>query len=461
MSSSVKTTGSYGFDFLRAEHNERSVPSSTHDDPENESSSESVEEDQGNVKTPLEKQFDVLNWLQKQKLQSNDLTMFTTDEILQHTGIDLAEDGDVAAMLESNPRVLTKFDASLQDTLYMYQSKFQVSNKQGLLALVNRCKNGICAKDLSDAYKEIEGDLAELICSGEIIAVANSEQMSYSKDKTLFPRGEAFLVELDGNIDSIKDSSFVVQTDRNLQRELRRGEAVWVGGQWCRVSSAVRDGVPLSEQPPRAQAPLSVTSINDMSKKNEVDGYCRPFTEKQLPLDREIQEETLKHLSDALAASKVLDKLGGPPPSKSQRSIVRKRPTASSNSASISSNIAARTTAAANPDLAFRKARRHGCSKDIREMYLATRAEVPESEIELHGLLVTNKLLEKGEAMRRPRIRKKVDNTVNGKAKKKRYYVRKGHKITNTHLAGTEIGAVLAMASERQQQGKDVGDGGM
>ena len=133
----------------------------------------------------------------------------------------------------------------------------------------------------------------------------------------------------------------------------------------------------------------------------------------------------------------------------------------SAAAANHASSHAKRAAAAANPDLVYTKARRHGCSKDIRDLYLAARMDVPESEVELHKLLLANKLLEKGTELRRPRIQKKADNTVNGKAKKKRYYIKKGHKITNTHLEGTEIGAVLAMASERQYQGKDVGDGGM
>ena len=94
-------------------------------------------------------------------------------------------------------------------------------------------------------------------------------------------------------------------------------------------------------------------------------------------------------------------------------------------------------------------------------MYLETRALVPESFSELHTLLLEHKLLDVGEQMRRPRLTraKNVDN--DGKPKKRRYYERKNQRITNIHLEGTEIGAVLARAAERQQQGKSVGDGGM
>jgi hypothetical protein len=33
--------------------------------------------------------------------------------------------------------------------------------------------------------------------------------------------------------------------------------------------------------------------------------------------------------------------------------------------------------------------------------------------------------------------------------------------MTNVHLVGTEIGNILEAAKEKQQQGKNVGDGGM
>jgi hypothetical protein len=72
-------------------------------------------------------------------------------------------------------------------------------------------------------------------------------------------------------------------------------------------------------------------------------------------------------------------------------------------------------------------------------------------------------LIEPGEAMRRPRLEKqRADNVDNdGKPKKRRYYERKNQRMTNVHLVGTEIGAALARATEKQKQGKSVGDGGM
>uniref|UniRef100_A0A7S2K4C3 TFA2 Winged helix domain-containing protein n=1 Tax=Leptocylindrus danicus TaxID=163516 RepID=A0A7S2K4C3_9STRA len=504
----------YGFEFLRSEHQEQSQQNEQAEYTESSSSRHQAQQQQ--VQKPAgEKHFDIINFLQAQYKHNNTL-LFSIDDILRHTGVDLNVDEDVAQMLDANHRIRCVHPAGVSDdVMYGYQPKIQASNKKELLALINQGKYGIPAKDFSDAYNGVEQDLQDLITSGEILAVANTDK----KDKTLFRRGDVFLVELSGNISypatspsaSVDPSAVVafqqqfgnvdvdrlkqelnatdpmvranaaaqlrmmqaqqqqlaatnsngssepyyIGTDKDYTKEIRRGEAVWIGGQWFRVSSAVREGLPLSEQPPRAQAPLSVASLDDMSKKNEQDGYCRLFSSTLIPIDRTMEKSTLENLQNGKQAKQTLAKLGGALPSSSGH--MRKRARSNLNN----TNSAKRAAAAANPDLVYNKARRHGCSKDIRDLYLASRMEVPESEVELHKLLLANKLIEKGTELRRPRIQKKADNTVNGKAKKKRYYIKKGHKITNTHLEGTEIGAVLAMASERQHQGKDVGDGGM
>ena len=109
----------------------------------------------------------------------------------------------------------------------------------------------------------------------------------------------------------------------------------------------------------------------------------------------------------------------------------------------------------------YTHARRHGCTTDVRDMYLQTRLLVPTDEKELYNVLVENKLLEPGEAWRRPKLAKKADVDNDGKKKKRRYYERKNQRMTNTHLVGTTVGALLADAAEKQKQGKSVGDGGM
>jgi hypothetical protein len=114
---------------------------------------------------------------------------------------------------------------------------------------------------------------------------------------------------------------------------------------------------------------------------------------------------------------------------------------------------AALQEAASDPALSlYSHARRHGCTRDVRGMYLATRALVPETDVDLQHLLVQHKLLEPGEQMRRPRLKRSSNVDNDGRSKKRRYYERKKQRMTNTHLEGTEIGAVLARAAEEQRQ---------
>jgi hypothetical protein len=356
-------------------------------------------------------------------------------------------------------------------------------------------------RDLLDSYPEVADDIGALGVAGDIITIANTED----KDKVLFPRGESFLVELDGLVavprpvvKEEEDSAampppadvFGVETDVDPRSQIRRGEAVQVGGQWFRVSSAVRKDVPLSEQPSRAQAPLSVASLQDLSQRNEVDGYIRPFDNRMLSLDAPLSQQAQRNIANARSARERLVRLahgrsGGvmgqllgshayySNPTALAASFagsaasasMRRRPTAKASTASSKSHQVNKDElqkAATDPSLSlFRHARRHGCTKDIRQMYLATRALVPKADHELLNLLVEQKLLEPGEQLRRRRLAKASNVDQQGKPKKRRYYERKNQRWTNTHLEGTEIGAVLALAQEKQKQGQSVGDGGM
>ena len=143
---------------------------------------------------------------------------------------------------------------------------------------------------------------------------------------------------------------------------------------------------------------------------------------------------------------------GGPPGSKGNRTL---------DADAIKAAVETAKQAASDPSLSYSHAIRHGCTKDVREMYFATLAEIPTSEVDLHKALLEHKLIEPGEKFSRPRMKRKANVDNDGKPKKRRYYERKNMRRTNVHLDGTEIGAMLAQAAERQALGKTVGDGGM
>jgi hypothetical protein len=539
-------SNSYGLDFLRQEHTldeagepqAKVVPSSTTVTlawADGDALAASVAH-----KPDLEKQFDVIHFLQAHRSAG----CLAPSVIYQRTGIDLQEDEAVAQMLHHNAKIRVEHvpdpeNPSLMIATYAYQAKYNhVRDRTTLLAQINRCKNGVARRDLEDAYDGVEVHLDALITAGDVLAISNTED----KDRILFPRGDSFLVELDGIImvpdlnsnptqmqppppktaatntngspakngaksqeniningngnEQIKAEGnemaeppkqpdvHCLETDIDPKTQIRRGEAVQIGGQWFRVSSAVKEG-PLKDQPARASAPLSVVSLTDLSKRNEQDGYIRPFNDKILPCDAALSSTALEHLRKAKVARERLQKiahgrsggvasqlLGSHAHSSNPTTLAasfgtasttsRKRPNKSSSSSAHKQDVMQAREAASNPDLAlYSHARRHGCTMDVRVMYLATRSEIPESEVEVKRLLLEHRLLEPGEEMRRPRLQKKANVDNDGKPKKRRYYERKNQRMTNTHLEGTEIGAVLRRATEKQKQGESVGDGGM
>jgi TFA2 Winged helix domain 2 len=598
-SSATSSSNVYGLDFLRQEHtlDEDGDPRvrSSNLSPPHPTSSALAWADGDYLaasvahKPDLEKQFDVIHFLQAHRSSG----CLAPSVIYQRTGIDLQENETVAQMLQRNPKIRVEQvpdpeNPSLLIATYAYQAKYNhVRDRTTLLAQINRCKNGVARRDLEDAYEGVEKDLDDLTRAGDVVAINNTED----KDKVLFPRGEAFLVELDGIVvipeklqhpigsssnsasgakkgvaangnkttsststGNNKDSSpnsktvssssssladkvvstsnsssmpppennnggthkekrkrppiYCLETDIDPTTQIRRGEAVQIGGQWFRVSSAVKDG-PLRDQPARAQHPLSVVSLTDLPKRNDQDGYIRPLSEKILPLDAALSATAIENLTKAKAARDQLHKvghgrsggvasqlLGSHAHSSNPTTLAasfgtgnvnsRKRPNKGSSSSNTTTNdgtnepegdsSSGATTpalskhnamrqaqeAASNPQLSlYGHARRHGCTKDVRAMYLATRKHIPELEQELHALLMEHKLLEPGELMRRQRLQKKANVDNDGKPKKRRYYERKNQRMTNTHLEGTEIGAVLRRATEKQKQGESVGDGGM
>lgn len=543
-------------------------------------------------KPDLEKQFDVIHFLQAHRSSG----CLAPSVIYQRTGIDLQEDESVAEMLQHNPKIRVELvpdpeNPSLMIATYAYQAKYNhIRDRTSLLAQVNRSKNGLPRRDVEDAYDGVERDLDLLITAGDVLAINNTED----KTQILFPRGEAFLVELDGiisipperllpqlsqststegagtssdkinllgegkttvksesdmdggstdNTESLpatnethsekpaensdeshnkdqaaetpanetlagtdgsaakgdetphsgkkpkKQKIYTLETDVDPCSQIRRGEAVQIGGQWFRISSSVKG--PGSRA--RAQPPLSVVSLQDLSKRNEIDGYIRTFSEKLLPVDHHLSNNAIENVQKAHHARERLVRLahgrsggvasqllGSHAHASNPVTLAasfgtasmtgsRKRPhkpaargDTEKDQQNQKDNAAQAREAASDPFLAlYTHARRHGCTKDVREMYLATRKNVPESDAELKQLLVEHKLLEPGEEMRRPRLKRKANVDNDGKPKKRRYYERKNQRMTNTHLEGTEIGAVLRRAQEKQKQGEQVGDGGM
>ena len=477
-------SNAYGFDFLRTEHLDESAQQDVV--PTTSKASDTVGEDDGEPrvlseealveiqnKPILEKQHMILNFLRAHRGSG----CLAPNVIYKNTGIDLEEDDKLAEMLQKNTKIKVEMvpdpeNPALLIATYAYQAKYStVRDRVTLLAQINRKVSGVPKKDLEDSYLGVEEDIQALITAGDVVAVNNTED----KDKILFPRGEAFLVELDGIVslkftyrpkikvisrgtndmdvtmngadgegtkkDQNEEDSFafpsndvhMIEVDADPRSQIRRGEAIQVGGEWFRVSSAVKAGVPLSEQPTRAQAPLSVVSRDDLSKRNEIDGYIRPFNSKVISLDNSLSPNGIENVQKAKEAKERLAKLahgagvtrssGGGGGSlgvlvgQALGSLAHTgnpktlASSAVSSSVPISASARRKRNAAGAPitgsskeeliaaasDLTlatFSHARRHGCTKDIRQMYLETASLVPESDAELQALLLQHKLLE-------------------------------------------------------------------
>eukprot|EP00532_Pseudo-nitzschia_australis_P002285 CAMPEP_0168197272 /NCGR_PEP_ID=MMETSP0139_2-20121125/21042_1 /TAXON_ID=44445 /ORGANISM="Pseudo-nitzschia australis, Strain 10249 10 AB" /LENGTH=582 /DNA_ID=CAMNT_0008121665 /DNA_START=230 /DNA_END=1978 /DNA_ORIENTATION=+ len=578
----------YALDFLRQEHvldevgsGRNSRYSSSHHKNSNNDDDDDDDRDTIDIealaaaaanKPDLEKQHDIMNFLKAHRSAG----MMSPTVIFQRTGIDLEEDTKVAQMLMNNNKINVETVPDPENPVltidtYAYQATYNhVRDRKTLLAQINTSKDGVLMKELEDSYDTVQDDLDALICAGDVLGLFNTER----KDKVLFPRGEPFLVELDGiltipaekkhqkeNHDAIgtgngngngvagtigaatstststangaakteptasnssangnasaapDDASslskekntalslaarpvYCVETDSNPVTQIRRGEAVQIGGTWFRVSSDVKGHS--KNQPVRARAPLSVVARRDiaLSKNNKLDGFMQPFTSRVLPADAPLPPSAIENLRKAKEAREKLLKLahgiraGGASSqllgtnAHSSNPVAlastlgtthalgsRRRPQAGSGvgaASSASARAAAQEAmaklkeAALDPYLSlYSHPRRHGCTKDVRELYLGTRSKVPDMDNKLRDELVEHKLLDPGEEMRRVRLQKRSNVDNDGKPKKRRYYERKNQRMTNTHLEGTEIGSLLKKATEKQQQGQAVGDGGM
>jgi hypothetical protein len=159
------------------------------------------------------------------------------------------------------------------------------SNKQELIATLDRVPHGILFSDLDPALSKIlifrntlhltlilfSGiEVNSMLVGGELIAVKNREY----KTLVLFSRGVPFYTELSGVV-SGKPGVATVNTSEDLQAEIWRGEAIKVGQYWYRVAAGNQD------------APTSVT----LEKRLPVrDGSLR-FDADILPLDGDLAEE--------------------------------------------------------------------------------------------------------------------------------------------------------------------------
>ena len=218
-------SNAYGFDFLRSEHQQEVGIDATC--PTASSSSSSAGAAAGAAaaaRSDLEAQYDVLQFLNSHRSSG----CLPPSIIAKATSVHLDPSSprysaSVADLLRQNPKVKIEpvpdpENPTLLLPTYGYQAKFSnVTDRTTLLAQMNRCPYGVGLRDLQDSYDGVLRDVAALVTAGEVIAVSNPED----KDRVLFPRGETFLVELDGVVEMGMTERYreaLVAANRELQK---------------------------------------------------------------------------------------------------------------------------------------------------------------------------------------------------------------------------------------------------
>lgn len=187
-------------------------------------------------------------------------------------GIELDVGDDVVNMLRNNPNVdlETGTDGKLS---LQYRAKYDIYDKGGLLALVDRVKSGVVVADLLLCYPGVELDCVDVAVSGEVIEYKNAEK----KTAVLYPRGRPFLSRIDGPVTALPGEQSIA-TACSLKSDMRRGDAIRVDGSWYRVSSATGK----REDSGWSRAVSSVTSD---AERVTTRTYIEDFSDHKLPLD--------------------------------------------------------------------------------------------------------------------------------------------------------------------------------
>lgn len=268
-----------------------------------------------------------------------------------------------------------------------------------LLNQISRLRWGVCRSDIRGCYPSIETDIDELIFSGEIIAIPNKE----AKDVVMFPRGRPFISKLSGDV-TITLNSDVAVTSTDLRHEIRRGDAIEVGGVWYRVSGLLVNN--------RNRAPPSVSSTHDINTTHE---FALKYTETSLPLSNPVAEL--------------------PPAS----SIVK-----SENGSSTSTSSATNTATVASY--------KHGCSNDIRDRWVKSVDDIRIKEIVKDDRRLEDELLKLG-LIKKDGVfsglasgnqkRRLDDDNANKQKRPRKVNSNKFNRITNVHLIGSTIGKIL------------------
>ena len=348
----------------------------------------------------IEKQADIVDYLRGQRSNAQK----SAHEIYNDLKIVLEDaDDNVLHMLRRNEKV--EVIETDQGEFFRYRTKYNISNKDQLLSLIDSIKMGVSLNDVKHCYLGIESDVMEWIIGGMIIAY------KADKDMILYPRGKPFLTPLSGTVKATPGMD-TVSTSTDIREEIRRGDAIMINNQWLRVDCAIQTN---GKQPERGRPPQSVTSWEERSIRDTQWGsHMKQFTERQLPLDGDFI-----HSGDG----------------------------------AIDLSIVKNEDGTTNSGIYDGTAYKYGVTNDISRIWRDTARPLKlqglnhkdgnarlEEELMKHGLVSQAGASEQS----------KAQVIVKDKQKRAKPRPRRSNaKLTNKHLAGTEVGAILAEARRK------------
>uniref|UniRef100_A0ACD5VMZ7 Uncharacterized protein n=1 Tax=Avena sativa TaxID=4498 RepID=A0ACD5VMZ7_AVESA len=133
----------------------------------------------------------------------------TAREINDATYVDIERNGAVFDSLRKNPKVC--FDGRC----FSYKPTHSVTGKDGLLALIADCRDGIPVKEVEDAYPSVLEDLQALKSSGDIYWLSGEQDNVYPND----PRSR---LELDTELKKLFKEIKLPKDMLDIEKELRR-----------------------------------------------------------------------------------------------------------------------------------------------------------------------------------------------------------------------------------------------
>lgn len=134
--------------------------------------------------------------LQLQKIHkflSTELESFSSEQILQRTGVDIEGSSAIfLSLTDDKSKVLREKDGK-----WRWASKYQVTNYTSLVAFIARSFDGVWEKDLWDSYKGVKDDIKKLRQKKAV------EEMKSGSKVLLFPRVHRFYADTSAEMKQI------------------------------------------------------------------------------------------------------------------------------------------------------------------------------------------------------------------------------------------------------------------